>query len=277
LNSSPADEAQTPQDPYEPDDGPIRIRHRGPVFHFFWPFTRYAVTNFCAGFGQLFFLLFNRCIIIGRENVGTNRNTVLLPNHQSMIDGFLVGALVFFPRSLLQPGLLPWLPAAYENFFENPIMRWFSDNWKCIPVKKGRKDFGAMKRMEKCLRQGIMIVFPEGTRSRDGRLLPPRSGIGYVMLKTRPKAVPVCLDGMDRVLPIGAFLPRLFQTIYIWYGESPDLNEYYDMRHGREAAQGAINRAFEDVKKMQRVLQRYRSYRRRLLAGKPFYFRLYAA
>ena len=88
-----------------------------------------------------------------------------------MIDGFLVAYAVFFPRSLLEPAILPWLPAAHENFFQNPIMRWFSDNWKCISVKPGRKDFSAMKRMQACLTNGIMIVFPEGTRSRDGGLL----------------------------------------------------------------------------------------------------------
>lgn len=252
-----------------------RIRHRGPVFHFFWPLTRYLVTNLSAGLGKIYFILFNRTIIIGRENVGSRKNTVLLPNHQSMIDGFLVGAAVFFPRCILQPRLLPWLPAAYENFFANPVLRWFSDNWKCLPVKEGRKDFGAMKRMEACLKQGTMIVFPEGTRSRDGKILPPRSGIGYVMMRTKPKAVPVCLDGMDRVLPVGAFFPGIFQTIYIWYGEAPDLEEYYQKKIGRDSAQDAIERVFSDVKKMQKVLLRYRRYRQHVLSQKPFYYRLY--
>ncbi|MFH2204627.1 MAG: lysophospholipid acyltransferase family protein [Elusimicrobiota bacterium] len=253
----------------------IRIRHRGPVFHFFWPLTRYLVSNFSAAVGHIYFMMINRTIIIGRENVGEKKNTVLLPNHQSMIDGFLVGAAVFFPRSLLRPNLLPWLPAAYENFFTHPVMRWLSDNWKCIPVKQGRKDFGAMKRMEACLQQGMMIVFPEGTRSRDGELLPPRSGIGYVMLRTRPKAVPVCLDGMDRVLPVGAVFPRIFQTIYIWYGEAADLSEFYDVRPGKDTAKATIEEAFAHVKRMQGILQRYRRYRRYVLAKKPFFYRFY--
>ena len=132
-----------------------------------------------------------------------------------------------------------------------------------------------MKRMENCLRQGMMIVFPEGTRSRDGKLLPPRSGIGYIMLKTRPKAIPVCLDGMDRILPIGSFWPRIFQTIYIWYGRPTDLSEFYDQRVGREAAKGAIEKVFSNVKKMQAVLKRYRRYRQHVLSQKPFFYRLY--
>jgi len=183
-----------------------------------------------------------------------------------MIDGFLVGAAVFFPKCLIKPELLPWLPAAYENFFKQPVLKWLSDNWKCIPVKKGRKDFMAMKRMEVCLKSGIMIVFPEGTRSRDGKLLPPRSGIGHVMLKTRAKAVPVCMDGMDRVLPVGRFFPRIGQTVYLYYGKPVDISEFYDKPPGREVSQAAISKVFSEVHRMQAVLKRYRSYRRFLLS-----------
>ncbi|MCX5795359.1 MAG: lysophospholipid acyltransferase family protein [Elusimicrobia bacterium] len=254
---------------------PERIPYRGPVFHFFWPFTRYIVTSLSAVAAVFFFKVLNRTIVIGKENVGVEQNTLLLPNHQSMIDGFLVGAMVFFPRSLLKPELFPWLPAAWENFFENPVMRWFSDNWRCIPVKKGRKDVGAMLRMEACLRDGIMIVFPEGTRTRDGKLLPPRSGIGYVMLKTRPKAIPVCMDGMSGLQPIGHFWPRVFRTILICYGKPVDLAEFYSRPVGREAAQDAIEKVFAEVGRLQKVLARYRRVRRRRLAKLPWFCRLY--
>jgi 1-acyl-sn-glycerol-3-phosphate acyltransferase len=254
---------------------PERIPYRGPVFHFFWPFTRYIITSFSAVAAVFFFKVLNRTIVIGKENVGVEKNTLLLPNHQTMIDGFLVGTFVYFPRTLLNPELFPWLPAAWENFFANPVMRWFSDNWRCIPVRKGRKDVGAMLRMEACLRHGTMIVFPEGTRTRNGRLLPPRSGIGYVMLKTRPKAIPVCMDGMNGLQPVGHFWPRVFRTILLYYGKPVDLSEFYSRPVGREAAQEAIGKVFGEVGRLQKVLARYRHRRRRLLAKKPWFFRLY--
>ncbi len=255
---------------------PERIPHRGPVFHFFWPFTRWVTINFFAFISMCFFEIFNRTIIIGRENVPEDPNTVLLPNHQSMIDGFLVGYAVFFPKTLIKPMLLPWLPAAHENFFGNPIAAWFADNWKCIPVKKGRKDFSAMKRMQSCLKNGIMIVFPEGTRSRDGGLLEPRSGIGYVMLKNKSKAIPVCMDGMDRTLPVGHFWSRVFNTIYLYYMPQADLSEFEGKPADRETADLAIKKAFGDVARMKVVLTRYRRYRRHLLSKLPFIFSLYA-
>jgi len=254
---------------------PDHIPHRGPLFHLIWPFTRYLITNCFAALAMFFFEVLNRTIVIGAENVGEDPNTVLLPNHQSMIDGFLVGYAVFFPRSLLKPQLQPWMPAAYENFFANPLMRFFSDNWKCLPVREGRKDFGAMKRMEACLRKGIMIVFPEGTRSRTGGLLPPRSGIGFVMLRAKAKAIPVCMDGMDRTLPVGSVWPRLFRTIYLYYGPPVDLSEFFGKAPDRETAKAAIDKVFGQVGRCKKVLDRYRRYRRAVLSRRSFIYRIY--
>ncbi len=229
------------------------------------------VTNLTVAAGWVFFRVLNRTVIIGKENVGEDMNTVLLSNHQTMIDGFLVGFAAFFPRSLVKPSLLPWHPAAHENFFAHPVLAWLSDNWKCIPVKPGRKDFTALKRMEACLKSGVMTVFPEGTRSRDGRLLPPRSGIGYVMLKTRAKAIPVCMDGMDATLPVGRAVPRIGNTILLYYGPPVDLSEFYAEEPTRETAQAAIDKVFVSIRRQQLILARYRRYRRHLLERSWFH------
>jgi len=54
--------------------------------------------------------------VVGRKNVGTARNTLLLSNHQSMLDSFLVGIGAWYPQSWWRPHLIPWNPAAAENF-----------------------------------------------------------------------------------------------------------------------------------------------------------------
>lgn len=254
---------------------PGRLPHRGAILNFIIPLTRYFVTHAFIIFGWILFRIFNITVPLRRKNIGEEMNTVLLSNHQAMIDGFLVGAFAYFPRSLVKPVLFPWIPAAYENFFGNPIMAFLSDNWKCIPVKPGRKDFGAMKRMAECLKDGTMIVFPEGTRSRDGRILPPRSGIGYVMLQTHPRAIPVCMDGMDRTLPVGAFWPRVGNTIFLYFGKPVDLSEFYAQEPSRENAEAAIEKVFKSVRRQQKVLARYRRYRKHILPKRCFLYRFY--
>ena len=64
-----------------------------------------------------FFTLLNRTIIHGKKNVPMKKDLLLLPNHNTMIDSFVVGTKLFYPRTLLRPELIPYHPAAEENFF----------------------------------------------------------------------------------------------------------------------------------------------------------------
>jgi len=131
-----------------------------------------VVTHVTVTLLWLVFFVLNRTTVIGRRNVGEERNTLLLSNHQSMLDSFLVGLAAFYPGSWLKPRLIPWNPAAAENFYKNPLLAWLADNWKCIWVREGRRDLHALHRMIQVLPRGVMTLFPEGTRSRDGAVGP---------------------------------------------------------------------------------------------------------
>src|SRR6266566_2950263 len=98
-----------------------------------------------------------------------------------------------------------WL--VFFVFNRNPLLAWLADNWKCIWVREGRRDLHALHRMIQVLPGGVMTLFPEGTRSRDGAVGPGRPGAGLLILATRPRVVPVAIDGMQAVLPIGRYLP----------------------------------------------------------------------
>ena len=218
-----------------------RAEHRGGLFHFFWPLTRYVVTHLAVTtVGTLIFFVLNRTRIIGRENVPRTRNTLLLSNHQSMIDSFLIGMCAFYGPSLFKPYLVPWNLAAEENFYANPFLAWWSDQCKCIPVRRGRRDLKALKRMARALRGGTMVLFPEGTRSRDGTIGKGRPGAGIVMLENRPTIVPVVIDGMDKVLPIGKFLPRVGKRIHVVFGKPFDYSHYQDMNPSKEASEAVV-------------------------------------
>jgi len=60
----------------------------------------YVVTNVTVTLLWLVFVAFNRTVVIGRRNVGEERNTLLLSNHQSMVDGFLVRLAAFYLRGV---------------------------------------------------------------------------------------------------------------------------------------------------------------------------------
>src|SRR5438093_12625323 len=232
---------------------------RGTLFQLVWPVTSYVVTNVTVTLLWLVFFVFNRTVVIGRRNVGKEKNTLLLSNHQSMLDSFLVGLAAFYPTSWLKPQLIPWNPAAAENFYKNPLLAWLADNWKCIWVREGRRDLHALHRMIQVLPRGTMTLFPEGTRSRDGAVGPGRPGAGLLILATRPRVIPVAIDGMQAVLHIGRYLPRVFQRIRVSFGPPVDYAEFVTLPRTRETAQSLVDRIMEAIQIQHADLSRRRT------------------
>ncbi len=233
-----------------------RTSRRGRLSRFLWALTTYLVTNLTVTLFWIWFFVLNRTTVVGRSNVGDEPNTLLLSNHQSMIDSFLVGLAAYYPRSLVKPHLMPWNPAAVENFYKNPLLAWLADHWKCIPIQEGRRDLHALRRMAKVLPHGVMIVFPEGTRSRDGSVGRGRAGAGLVILSTRPRVIPVAIHGMNRVLPIGHVVPRIFKRIYVSYGAPVDCSDLLAMPRSRELTQQLVDRVMAAVRAQHGDLQR---------------------
>ena len=233
--------------------------HRGRLTDLLWPTTSQILINLLLPVMILLFWVLNRTRVIGRENVRRARNTLLLSNHQSMIDSFVVGIAAFYPHHFLKPYLVPWNPAAQENFFKNRFFRWFFDQLRCIPVKQGRRDLRAIYNSMRVLRDGTMILFPEGTRSRDGSIGRARPGAGLVILGNRPQVVPVAIDGLADVLPIGAAFPRFGKRVWIYFGEPIDYTDLLDGPRSRETAQAVVDRVMASVRRQREAIRRLRA------------------
>jgi 1-acyl-sn-glycerol-3-phosphate acyltransferase len=218
--------------------------------------TSYLLTNLTVTLFWMFFFVLNRTRVVGRGHVGAERNTLLLSNHHSMLDSFLVGLAAFYPRSLLRPYLLPWNPAAAENFYRTPILAWLADNWKCIWVQPGRHDLHALHRMIQELPRGVMTLFPEGSRTRDGSVGAGQAGTGLLILATRARVIPVAIEGMREVLPIGRSVPRVFKRITVTYGPPVDYAEFLVQPRTRETAQALIDRVMAAIREQHAQLRR---------------------
>ncbi|UCC49240.1 MAG: 1-acyl-sn-glycerol-3-phosphate acyltransferase [Gemmatimonadota bacterium] len=212
-----------------------------------WHITSYLVVNITVTFASLFFFVLNRTTVSGRKYVGEEPNTLLLSNHQSMIDSMPIGIGAYYPKSWFKPYLVAWHPAARENFFRNRLIAWFSSHSRCIPVRPGRRDLHALHKMIEVLPQGTVILFPEGTRSRTGDVEEGRPGAGLLILATRPRVIPVAIDGMREVLPIGKIIPRIGKRIYIRYGPPLDYSEFLERPRTRETAQAIVDKVIEAI------------------------------
>lgn len=226
----------------------LTVKKRNRFFFTLWNVSHYLVTNLTVTIGFFFFHVLNRTTVIGRKNVPKKANTLVLSNHLSMIDSFLVGLCAFYPESIFKPSLLPWNPAAEENFYRDRFLSWFSNNWKCIPIREGRKDLSSLTKMEAALLTSPLLLFPEGTRSRDGTIGKAKGGAGLLILEAKPTVVPVCIVGMDKVLPIGSIFPRFFKKITVYYGPPLNLDEFYALPIRKKIALAVIDTVMDSIK-----------------------------
>jgi len=120
------------------------------------------------------------------ERVPLKGPVILAANHASFLDPPLIGSGVKRGINYL----------ARENLFGIPVVGWILQRWQVVPVdREGGGAKGLKAILDRLLDGGAIILFPEGTRTRDGKLQPARSGIGLTVIKSDAPVVPVRVFG----------------------------------------------------------------------------------
>jgi cytidylate kinase len=159
---------------------------------------------------RAFMQVAGRAEAVGVENVPRTGAFLLASNHASFLDPVLAGC--HLPR--------PICSFARKDLWDSRILAWILDHLKCIPVDRdGDGDIGAFKRVFAALKAGEGLqVFPEGTRTKDGRLQPARRGIGLLAGKPGVPVVPVRVFGTYETYNRRQFFPRPFYRLGVTYG-----------------------------------------------------------
>ena len=141
--------------------------------------------------------------IFGKGNIPYNQQTLVIANHTSHLDmGLVKHALRDYAPKLAAL-------AARDYFFGPRARRLFFENFtNVIPMDRAGSEESLNLAGDK-LRQGeIVLLFPEGTRSADGKLQEFRRGLGWLVMKNKIDVLPVYLDGAYRAIPKGKVIPR---------------------------------------------------------------------
>jgi 1-acyl-sn-glycerol-3-phosphate acyltransferase len=147
--------------------------------------------------------------VYGLENVPPEGAFVLLCNHQSYLDP------VFCGISLRQR---PYY-VARDSLFRNPLFGWLLRSVRVIPIRRGSADLSAIRKVIEKLRAGRPVcLFPEATRTSDGRIADLKPGVSLLSRRTESPVVPVLIDGAFECWPRNK---RIFSPgkITICFGE----------------------------------------------------------
>ena len=182
----------------------------------------------------LFLFPFCRLRVEGLEHVPRQGGVVLASNHLSMFDTLVI------PYSINRshgPRIV-WAPAK-EELFRYAIVGFFLRSWGVFPIRRGKNDLRGIRRMLTHMRSGKMMLFPEGTRSRDGRLQEGNRMLGKIIYQAQPVVIPTLVSGTDRVWG-SRRLPRWRVPVSLHYGKPLDLQPYYQRPGSKENAEAIV-------------------------------------
>lgn len=160
-------------------------------------------------FFRVMFATYFRWRVYNPERVPQTGGVILAANHASYLDPPLVGSGLKRPINYL----------ARESLFRFPIMGTVLHSWNAVPVdREGGGARGLKNILDRLLNGGGIILFPEGTRSPDGKLQAARSGIGLTVIKSDALVIPVRTFGTFEAWGRNQKIPHP-KRVAVKYGE----------------------------------------------------------
>jgi len=188
-----------------------------------------------------------RPVVEGIENVPATGPVILASNHLSFVDSVVIPVVA--PRKVVF--------LAKAEYFTAPGLKgraaraWFT-GLGMVPVSRDdtRAAIDSLETALQVLRRGDAFgLYPEGTRSRDGRLYRGRTGVAHLALTSGAPIVPVGLQGTDRLQPVGSRLPTLAKVV-VRFGEPIDPAGQYDGVPPGRARREVTDRVMDEIQKL---------------------------
>jgi len=179
-----------------------------------WPWNKRAPgRRFFNACMRMIGAVLIRMRFIDLHNVPASGPAILMINHVSWADPFLV--FIAVKRSIV--------PMAKVEAFEDPRTRWMVGPYGTIPVHRGEIDLQAIRAATEVLQEGgLVLISPEGTRSKTGGLIPAQEGLAFLAVRTNAPVVPIAVVGASHVLSALKTLRRA--TVTVTFGAPIDLN-----------------------------------------------------
>ena len=224
---------------------------------------QYQVSRMIAG---PFLRALARPEVIGAENIPASGPAIMASNHLSVVDSIYLPLMVSRPVTF----------AAKSEYFTGTRLRdravgayLRSTNQLSTDRAGARAAQDMLDAALQLLKDGQLFgIYPEGTRSPDGRLYRGRTGVGYLALNSGAPVIPVAMIDTDRMLPPGARIPRPGR-IGIRIGEPLTFDQYRDGPAGARQRRAVTDEVVQAIQKLsgQEYVPMYASARKEEIAS----------
>ncbi len=208
------------------------------------PLSRFALIK--AVLGPIMRLMF-RPRVEGAEHIPGDGPVILAGNHLTFIDSIVLP--IVCDRQVCFIGKDEYVTG---KGLKGRLMAWFFTGVGMIPVDRdgGRGGVAALMTGRRVLEEGrVFGIYPEGTRSPDGRLYRGRTGIARLTLMTGAPVVPFAMIGTDKLQPGGAGLPRPGR-VTVRFGEAMEFSRYEGMDRDRYVLRAVTDSVMAEVMRL---------------------------
>ncbi|EMF51507.1 acyltransferase [Streptomyces bottropensis ATCC 25435] len=206
--------------------------------------SRFALIK--AVLGPIMRLMF-RPRVEGAEHIPGDGPVILAGNHLTFIDSMILPLVC--DRQVVFIGKDEYVTG---KGIKGRLMAWFFTGVGMIPVDRdgGRGGVAALMTGRRVLDEGRMFgIYPEGTRSPDGRLYRGRTGIARLTLMTGAPVVPFAMIGTDKIQPGGAGVPRPHR-VTVRFGEAMEFSRYEGMDRDRYVLRAVTDSVMAEVMRL---------------------------
>ncbi len=167
--------------------------------------------------------LLNGFLIKGSGHIPKSGPVMIASNHISAYD------TIFLPWAVIRynPLQMLWAPAK-EELFEKTFQRIIYSSWGAFPVRR-KRDVRAGRLLNDLLLDQKVMLFPEGTRHKDGQLGSGNRGVGKIIYDTRPAVIPTALIGLNRWK-----FPGFGQEAAVIFGAAVDFSDLFQLEDCKE-------------------------------------------
>jgi 1-acyl-sn-glycerol-3-phosphate acyltransferase len=197
---------------------------------------RRAWVTFSAHVVGFYASVINHLRVKGIDHVPRDGGVLIASNHISAYE------TIFLPWAVVRryPLQMLWAPAK-EELFSNQFQRWLYSSWGAFPVKRGR-DVRAGRVINELLGSQKVMLFPEGTRHKDGVLGKGNRGVGKLIYDTRTVVIPTALIGLNRW-----HFPGIGQDALVVFGPPVDYSDLLECPDVKETHQMIVDRVMEAI------------------------------
>lgn len=194
----------------------------------------YAVLHFLASIlARRFFKL----RVTGQENIPEYGGVIIASNHLSYLDIPLLACSIKRRVDFM----------GKKELFTIPIIGLLFRILGGFPLKRKKIDRGALQEAVKRLEAGrIVVIYPEGKRSLDGRLQPGKPGIGMIVMMSGKKVIPAAIQGTDKAMPVGKWIIRPF-PVTVRFGPSLDFSDLLKTGRAKESIEMITGTVMENI------------------------------